>query len=233
MTHMNDPNLLSIVTTYNPNFDHLDVLINCIDLMAKKLEYHFEVIIIDDFNRVTAKENQIDTDLVNTRIIHHTNRIGQTASLVEGMMIAKGIKIIVMDSDMIENVPDIARFIAASKSSRLVLGNRANRIKESPLRFFISALLTKIFSMVHNNKVSDYSTPMFLIDTSVIKELKIADQNPAFVKKQIINFCRNSKTEIDIFISNGHHKSTYGALNLAILAIKEITHILRRNPPKN
>ncbi len=143
-----DKNLSIIIPVYNCK----DTIIDCIKSIEDAIDditKDYEIIIVDD--------GSIDntTDIIKSyrdhriRLISYHPNVGKGYAIKQGVMTAKGSKIIFIDGDMDINPALLRVYYHALDDSDLVIGSKYHPASSVDIPFF-RYLLSRIFNMIVN-----------------------------------------------------------------------------------
>lgn len=211
--------ILSIILPTYKEAENISVLVEKIDSsLDNNLKKKYEVIIIDD----NSKDNidKIVKKLQNKFPLHlkiRTNKKGLSSAVVDGIKIAKGDIILVMDADNShppKKIPELIKPIIDNKSE-FVIGSRF--VKGGSIVGFnyfrnMNAFFSRIFARLFTN-VKDPMSGFFAFPKKIISNINIL--NPLGFKiglEMIVKFNPKNMQEIPITFE----KRLYGESKLSI-----------------
>jgi glycosyltransferase involved in cell wall biosynthesis len=145
---MSDSPEVSVVVPVFNEEENLPILQS--ELRAALGELDYELIFVDD-GSTDSSADKIER-AANVRILRFEKNTGQSAALYAGIKAARGLSIVMIDSDLQNDPADIPRLLAEiSRGADLVCGYRAQR--KDPLS---KRLTSKIANFVRSRFTKDY-----------------------------------------------------------------------------
>ena len=163
-----------IIPTYNER-ENIEELIKRIFTASKKLD--LEVIVVDDDSKDgTTEVVMLLSKKYKVKLLSRPKKMGLSSAIIDGLKLAKGNVIGVMDADLYHPPEKIPEMIKAMKENDIIIGSRyikGGKTDLSKFRSFISSgaiLITKIFL---NIKVKDPVSGFFFCKREIIETTKI------------------------------------------------------------
>ncbi|GBD90795.1 undecaprenyl-phosphate 4-deoxy-4-formamido-L-arabinose transferase [bacterium BMS3Abin04] len=149
---------LSIVIPFYNEEDSIRPLYNAVTKAMAKLDYSYELIIVDDGSRDDTLKNAIELVQNDTRIkvVKLKKNYGQTTGLHAGFQNAIGRYIVTMDGDLQNDPEDIGNMLAKlNEGNDIVLGWRYNRQDKALSRIIPSKIANWLVRTVTGIPVKD------------------------------------------------------------------------------
>lgn len=163
--------LLSVIMpAFNEESTIEEILKKVLDVDIEK-----EIIVVDDGS--TDNTAQIVEKYPEVRLMRHDRNQGKGAAVKTGIQCANGEVIIIQDADLEYDPQDIIKCVEPilKKEASVVYGSRRlKKNKMSNLSFFLGGILiTKIFNILYNTKLTDEPTCYKTFRTDLIQKIEI------------------------------------------------------------
>jgi glycosyltransferase involved in cell wall biosynthesis len=168
------PYLSIVVPLYNEE-ESVDKLVARIRQEASRLEYAYEIILVDDGSkdgtwRSIERLQQTTADTI--RGIKFRKNFGQTAAMVAGFEHSNGQVIITMDGDLQNDPADIPMLLDKMKEGYDVVSGWRQKRKDHWSRVLPSRIANKMISWMTGVHLHDYGCSLKAYRASCIKPLK-------------------------------------------------------------
>ena len=157
--------------------------ITLISLLNKlmKLNKNIEIIIIDDGSDDGTREILKNNERI--KVISNEFNIGKGAAILAGVSFAKKENIILYDGDLEVDIEDIPRLIDIFENNNfdVLVGTRWDKKHySSDINSIGNHFLNGIFNMLFNSRLSDVLCCVKIINTDLLKSLKIKSHRFSF-----------------------------------------------------
>lgn len=165
-----------IIPTYNER-ENIEELIKRIFKVVKKEKLNLEVIVVDDgSNDGTPEIVMLLSKKYKIKLLERVKKLGLISAALDGLKLAKGNTIGVMDSDLAHPPEKIPEFLKELKNNDIVIASRyikdAGIKKWSLYRIVISWGATLIARLFLNVKVKDPMSGFFFLKREIIEKTK-------------------------------------------------------------
>jgi dolichol-phosphate mannosyltransferase len=166
-----------IIPTYNER-ENIGRLIERIFRISKKNRLNIEIIVVDDNSEDgTSEVVSLLSKKYRVKLLKRPKKMGLSSAVLDGLKIAKGNIIGVMDADFTHPPEKIPEFVKAMKNNDIVIGSRyieGGKVEgRSILRSIISWGATLIAKIFLNIKVKDPIAGFFFCKRKIIERTKI------------------------------------------------------------
>lgn len=215
---------ISFVITIDRDKRILHSFLNEISTIKKNnLVNSYNVCLVDPLNIFCVNSfKDVKRKYSNLELIYLSN-LGtrdQIISIAKGISFLTADLILIIDSDMYENLSHFDLFVdKVNLGANVVYGDRVYRNDVSLLRLFMSKIYNKLCSLVVGVDISDLNTPMILLTKNASRLLRM--QSSTFSARFYIAY-RYKKTlaEVRITTNNTHKKkSNYSFFNLVRVGV--------------
>lgn len=168
-----------------------------------------KIILVND--KSTDKSNQIAEELAlkydHIFLINLEKQSGKGNAIKVALEEVETTHVIVHDADLEYFPSDILRMfeISSNNPSTLVLGSRTKgpgkRRNNYKITYYGNKILTYLFSMVNLYKVSDIASCYWLIETDILRKLKIKEKGFGVEVEVLSKFLKFSKNIIEVPIN--------------------------------
>lgn len=149
----------------------------------KKIEIISEIIIVDDCSTDASLEiiNDIKIKNANVKVLKNEQNLGKGAALMKAQSYINTDYVVIHDADL-EYFPEdlIGMFELINKNNiELVVGSRFIEDVKKIIYFrtyYANKLLSKIFSIIYNKKVTDIATCYKMMSSSYFKNIKLQEK---------------------------------------------------------
>ena len=164
------------IPTYNEK-ENIEILINKIQEILKKVDINYEIIIVDD-NSPDGTGKIIDKlaeKFNNIKPVHRKKKEGLAMAYIAGFRSATGDMVITMDADLSHDPKSIPDFIKASKYYDIVIGSRfvpgGGNFNRSRFRVIVSRLTNILATLFLKVKSSDSTSGYRLYHRRVLENI--------------------------------------------------------------
>jgi dolichol-phosphate mannosyltransferase len=163
-----------IIPTFN-EVENIEKLIKRIFKVSKKL--NIEVIVVDDNSPDgTPEAVMLLSKKYKVKLLKRPRKMGLTSAVLDGMKLAKGNIIGVMDADFMHPVEKIPELVNAIKDNDIVIGSRFIKggrvVNRSTFRSIISWGARTIARVFLDLKIKDPIAGFFFCKREIIKKTK-------------------------------------------------------------
>jgi glycosyltransferase involved in cell wall biosynthesis len=208
-SELNNSNIkLSIVVPVYNEDKSIEILIENIRSVCKKLDSGYEILIIDDGSndKTPFVLKKIIENTSNVKTIRFSRNYGQTAAMAAGFAHAKGNVIISMDGDLQNDPEDIPLLIEKiNEGYDIVCGWRKDRKDKLITRRIPSIVANKLIKFLTGIKIHDNGCSLKAYRSSVIKKVHLYSEMHRFIPA-MASISGASITEIVV----KHHPRKYG-----------------------
>ena len=163
---------LSIVTTCHPNPEVMSAFNTAVKCFADDRKLPVElIIVIDSLSSDTASCSFEFGKYVATRLLVSDGERGQTGSMIQGLVQARSDRVLSIDPDMASSFYAIDEMLALLKNGYHVVVARRELRYRAGWRAASTYLFNALVSLVLGFRVHDLNSPMFLVGSSVIRQL--------------------------------------------------------------
>jgi dolichol-phosphate mannosyltransferase len=160
-----------IIPTYNER-ENIEELIKRIFKISKNLS--LEVIVVDDNSQDgTAEIVKLLSKKYKLKLLKRPKKLGLISAIIDGLRLAKGNIIGVMDADFAHPPEKIPEFIEAMKNYDIVVGSRYKVKNRSIFRSTISWGATIIAKLFFGLKIKDPLSGFFFCKRKILEKTKI------------------------------------------------------------
>ncbi|MFX0135609.1 MAG: polyprenol monophosphomannose synthase [Candidatus Hodarchaeota archaeon] len=164
------------IPTYNEK-ENIEILINKIQEILKKVNIDYEIIIVDD-NSPDGTGKIIDKlaeRFKNIKPVHREKKEGLAMAYIAGFRNSTGDMVITMDADLSHDPKSIPDFIKSSKYYDIVIGSRfvpdGGNFNRSRFRVFVSKLTNILAKLFLKIKSSDSTSGFRLYHRRVLENV--------------------------------------------------------------
>lgn len=177
---MNPDKLYSIVVPLYNEEENVPLLIDAVKNTIKN--YHYELILVDDFSTDRTVKVIKDIAASNVVLIELKKNYGQSSALMAGIDYASGDYIITMDGDMQNDPSDIPMMIESINENEydLVIGRRQKR-QDNLLRTFPSKVANFIIRRTTKLNVTDHGCALKIFTKETAKKLDLYGESHRFI----------------------------------------------------
>lgn len=166
-----------IVPTYNEN-DNLDELVKRVSLACASSSLEVEMVIVDDNSPDgTGAHAEELAKGSNLKVVHRSGKLGLSSAVLEGVKVATGDVIVIMDADLShppEKIPEMVEKISSGRA-QVVIGSRyveGGSVENWPFtRRFVSKSATLLARGL--TKVKDPMSGFIALKKSVIEGVSL------------------------------------------------------------
>lgn len=168
-----------------------------------------KIILVND--KSTDKSNQIAEELAlkydHIILINLEKQSGKGSAIKVALEEIETTHVIVHDADLEYFPSDIPRMfeISSNNPSTLVLGSRTigsgKRRNNYKITYYGNKILTYLFSLVNLHKVSDIASCYWLIETDILRKLKINEKGFGIEVEVLSKFLKFSENIIEVPIN--------------------------------
>jgi dolichol-phosphate mannosyltransferase len=187
-----------IVPTLN-EIQNIDSTIDKIESVSNNLKIDYEIICIDGFSTdgtVEKIKNNINFDKIKFQ--NQINLNGPSHAIMQGINIATGTYILILDADNPINENCLKNLVLARSTNRLVIGSRflknSSIVNVSKLKIIFSVFFSIIISAILKKRVKDTSHSLRIFPNH-IKFIATNPLHPFFFWENTI-FCQRKGLEI-------------------------------------
>ena len=221
---MNNLPIISIVSPVYKAELILEKLVEEIQLVMKKLELDYELILIDDRSPDNSWEvmKKLSSSFSEIKIIRLSKNFGQHPTIIAGLSLAKGDWVVVMDCDLQDQPKEIEKlYLKALEGFEIVLAKRENR-KDGFIKKIFSKLFYKLFNYLSGIKVNSEVANFGIYHKKVIQSILKINDNIKFFPL-FINWVGFNSISINVEHKEREKgKSSYSILKLLSLAFNTI-----------
>jgi polyisoprenyl-phosphate glycosyltransferase len=185
MSEKDSNSLISIVVPVYNESGVIQLFIDQVDLILKKIDYKYEIIFIDDGstdNTFLELEN-IYKSYENIRVIKFSRNFGKEAAISAGIDYSNGDALIPIDVDMQDPPELIVDFIHQWQAGYdVVYGVREDRALDNIGKRITSRFFYSIFNKISKTKIPYNVGDYRLIDRKVINVIKMLPERNRFMK---------------------------------------------------
>lgn len=165
-----------IVPAYNEQLALESAVERIIGLLAGETDY--EIVIIEDgctdWTPVVAAD--LRQRYPQVRHVHSRVRLGKGRAVSEGMRLARGEAVILMDADMATDPGDVLAFVRAVREGRtdIVIGSRyhpESRTTRTPMRLAYSRAYNAIVRVLLGSRIRDHQCGFKVFNGDAIKSI--------------------------------------------------------------
>jgi len=165
-----------IIPTYNER-ENLPILLEKIFRVFKENSIDGEVVVVDDASPDNTGKvaDRLVKRYKNIRVLHRETKSGLSSAVLDGIEIAKGDIIGVMDADLSHPPEEIPRFLKAMKKADFAIGSRykkGSRIEDWNLKRKIISRSAKLLAKPLTN-ISDPLSGFLFFRKNLIKGIKL------------------------------------------------------------
>ncbi|MCB0398170.1 MAG: glycosyltransferase family 2 protein [Winogradskyella sp.] len=212
-----------VIPLYNEE-ENIEPLLHNIN---KALEnYHFEIILVDDFSTDKTVNTIKDLNHSKVRLIELRKNYGQSSALAAGIDNAKGEYIITLDGDLQNDPNDIPTMIQKLDDENwdVIVGIRNHR-KDSFLKKLPSKIANFLIRKATKLNIKDHGCALKVFKKNIAKELNLYGEMHRFIGLlAYLNGARVSEISVN-HNRRIHGKSKYG-LSRTFKVINDILLIL-------
>lgn len=196
---------------------------------AKKRDYNYEIIVVDDGSRdQTAKIVQDEARKnQNIKLIKHSKNQGYGATVYDGLKAAKGDMIFFTDSDLQFDINELDKFIKTIEKYDVVIGYRNPR--RDPFMRLVNAWGWKyLVFLVFGVRVKDVDCAFKLFRRAALKDLKVKCRGAMFSAELIIRLIGKKSKIIELPVAHYRRvagRPTGAKLSVIIRAFRELFKI--------
>lgn len=219
-----------IIPTYNER-ENIESLIKRIFTISNKNRLNIEVVVVDDNSRDgTAEVVMLLSKKYKIKLLERPKKMGLTSAVIDGLKLAKGNIIGVMDADFSHPPEKIPYLVKALNENDIAIGSRfvkgGKLVKRSKFRHLVTKIAILLAKLVLGLNVKDPISGYFFLKRDVIEKTKIKSKG----FKILLNILAKNKNKkiIEIPITHVERKkgrSKFGFLEVinyirAVLSLK-------------
>lgn len=207
---MNPDKFYSIVVPLYNEEENVSLLLGAVEQVMR--EYHYELILVDDFSTDRTVKVIKDIAISNVVLIEMKKNYGQSSALMAGIDYASGDYIITMDGDMQNDPSDIPMLVGIINENEydLVIGKRQKR-QDSLFRTFPSKVANFIIRRTTKLNVTDHGCALKVFTKETAKNLDLYGESHRFITLHThINGARITEVPVK------HHARQFGVSKYGI-----------------
>jgi len=177
--------LISLVVPVYNESGVIQLFIDQVDLILKKIDYKYEIIFIDDgsTDNTSLELENIYKSYENIRVIKFSRNFGKEAAISAGIDYSNGDALIPIDVDMQDPPELIVDFIHQWQAGYdVVYGVREDRALDNIGKRITSRFFYSIFNKISKTKIPYNVGDYRLIDRKVINVIKMLPERNRFMK---------------------------------------------------
>ena len=185
MRKKNSNMLISLVVPVYNESGVIQLFIDQVDLILKKIDYKYEIIFIDDgsTDNTSLELENIYKSYENIRVIKFSRNFGKEAAISAGIDYSNGDALIPIDVDMQDPPELIVDFIHQWQAGYdVVYGIREDRALDNIGKRITSRFFYSIFNKISKTKIPYNVGDYRLIDRKVINVIKMLPERNRFMK---------------------------------------------------
>jgi len=185
MSEKDSNSLISIVVPVYNESGVIQLFIDQVDLILKKIDYKYEIIFIDDgsTDNTSLELENIYKSYENIRVIKFSRNFGKEAAISAGIDYSNGDALIPIDVDMQDPPELIVDFIHQWQAGYdVVYGIREDRALDNIGKRITSRFFYSIFNKISKTKIPYNVGDYRLIDRKVINVIKMLPERNRFMK---------------------------------------------------
>jgi len=180
---MNKNTFISIVSPVYKAELILDKLVEEIQIVMKKLEVDYEIILVDDRSPDNSWEvmKKLSSKFLEIKSVRLSKNFGQHPAIMAGLSLAKGDWVVVMDCDLQDQPKEIIKlFNKAIEGYDIVLARRKNR-QDGYFKKLSSIIFHKIYGYLTDTKLDNTVANYGIYNKRVTSEvLEMSDYIKSF-----------------------------------------------------
>lgn len=174
-----------------------------------KTNFADQILLIDDGSTDNSFSivSDISKQVSNIRILKNNINLGKGYALNTARKYINTSHVVIHDADLEYNPEDISLMISKSSISpnSLILGSRfkgnENRVNLYKRTYYANKILSLMFSIIHNYKVSDVATCYKLMPSKFFKNLIISEKGFAIEVEILAKFLKFNRSILEVPIS--------------------------------
>ncbi len=218
---MEETPLISFITpVYNEEQNIAHMLANLYAVLAAHPEWNWELILIEDGSRDNTREVLVTEakKYPHTQLLIHSANQGYTASLKDGLKVAKGKYLMYIGADEEFDSSELPDFVdpILRQEADLVLGVRWQRNAYQLFRFFLSVIYIFLLNYLFKLRINDYNWSQ-LWSRKLLERISLRSRS-LFVLPEIIIKASDLKFRIKEVPSNHRgRKAGKSSVNMKIM----------------
>jgi dolichol-phosphate mannosyltransferase len=204
-----------IIPTFN-EVENVEKLIKRIFLVSKKNRLNLEVVVVDDNSKDRTPEVVMSLSKnYKVKLLERPRKMGLTSAILDGLKIAKGNIIGVMDADFSHPPEKIPELVKAIEDNDIVIGSKytkGGKVKDvSTPKIIISYSATLAAKILFDIKVKDPMSGFFFCKREIIEKTKIKAKGFKILLNILVENKDKKIKEIPIvFVERKRGKSKFG-----------------------
>ncbi|MFC2085106.1 glycosyltransferase family 2 protein, partial [Bacteroidota bacterium] len=197
--------------------ENVSLLIDQIIGSLEKLDYQWEVILVDDGSTDNSLEKtleEISKHSAKFKVIEMQRNFGQTSAMQAGIDHSSGEIIVTIDGDLQNDPQDIPRLVKRfiNEDLDLLVGRRKKRRDNFLLRTLPSIIANQLIGSVTGVKLHDYGCSLKVYKASIIKNVRLYGEMHRFIPAWVATVTNPQKIAEEIVTHHPrkHGKSKYG-----------------------
>ena len=176
------PKLSIVIPVYNEQEYIAEILKRVGELAVPGVSK--EIIVVDDGSTDTTADILKNLNPQHYRVVFHPTNQGKGAALRTGFAQATGDVIAIQDADLEYNPEDLPQLVipVLAGAAKVVYGSRLSRPNPIGYRAYYlgSKLISMVTSLLYHTELTDVETGYKVFDASVLKPLKLEQNDFAF-----------------------------------------------------
>lgn len=179
--------------------------------LQKVLKSNFadQILLVDDGSTDNSFSivSDISKQVSNIRILKNNKNLGKGYALNIAREYINTSHVVIHDADLEYNPEDMSLMISKSLLSpnSLILGSRfkgnENRVNLYKRTYYANKIMSLMFSIIHNYKVSDVATCYKLMPSKFFKNLNISEKGFAIEVEVLAKFLKFNRSILEVPIS--------------------------------
>ena len=208
---MTNKNTLGVIVPFHNEENFIEESIS----RLLKIEIIDQIVLVDDCSTDNSYEiaRNIQSENINIKLKKTDLNMGKGGAVKKGLEFISTSHVIVHDADLEyfpSDIPDLF-FSIPDDNKYLILGSRTIGSKSRTTLYFYTyfgnKVLTLIFSIINNYKVSDIASCYWLVKTEDLRKIELTEKGFAIEVEVLSKFLRNKHKIVEVPIK--YHARSY------------------------